>query len=355
MGTFSIRTQTFRLGLADYRALWLAELRRPSRMLLILFIVFELACGIPFLVGGDDLLNGRCMSYLLTLFACLGLSIGAVVLVFTLSWQQHRQNPVMTGDRIMILDTNAIRLIGHGLDTRHAWSAVSGVDRGRRHLFFYMPGQPTLVVPKRALASPDEADRLVTAARTAIRAARKNPAALPPPGDALDNRDLWRGAAYRMVLQRPLKYMLLRLLTVAILLPTFTMLGLVIVSGGQVLALPDRLIIFPALIAMFAIIFLVMLPLLWLALRRLPHLQGEREVCFTRDYVRSTGRYVDVRLDWSNVRGVSHTQGVFIFQVATGWFHIPASAFATKTQAMAFYSQAVAFWRAAEARRELHP
>lgn len=354
MGTFSIRTQTFRLGLADYRALWLAEARRPSRMLLILFIVFELACGIPVLVGGNDLLDGRCLSYLSTLFACLGLSACAVILVFTLSWRQRRQDPVMTADRIVILDTNAIRLIGHGLDTRQAWSAVSGVDRGRRHLFFYTPGQPTLVVPKRALASPDEADRLVTTARTAIRAARKNLATLPALGEALDNRDLWRTGPYRMVLQRPLKYMVLRLLAVAVLLPTLWMLGLVVVSGGKILTLPDRLIIFPALIAMFAIAVLVMLPLLWLVVRRLPHLQGDREVCFTRDYVRCTGRYVDVRLDWSNVRDVSHTQGVFIFRAATGWFHIPTTTFATKAQATAFYTQAVAFWRAAEAQRELH-
>jgi len=76
-----------------------------------------------------------------------------------------------------------------------------------------------------------------------------------------------------------------------------------------------------------------------------------RDMGFTRDYIRCTTAAFDIRVDWANIRSVHRIGVIFTFRFSTGRFDVPASAFATRAEAMAFFTQAVAFWRAAEARR----
>ena len=343
MSEFSIRTKTFRLGLEDYRALWLAQAVRPLRILFVL--VLGVAFGIPVLTG-----NGS-PRYLWMLAVYLVAAGGLTILALILLCRRLRRDPLASGERIIILESAAVRLIGYGFDTRWAWSAVDGISQDRGHLFIFTPGQDALIVPKRALASPDESRRLVKLARAAIRSSRRPLSALPPLVEPPDNRELWRSRPYRMVLQRPLQQALLKLLAIAVLLPCTSLLVLIVTSGGNIMRHLDYLVVIPILMVPYAGGLLVTLLILWLVFRRLPYRRGEREVCFTRDYVRSTGPLIDSRVDWVNVREVHQTSGMFLFRLANGWFHIPASAFASPAQATAFFTQAVAFWRAAEARR----
>jgi len=272
MGAFSIRTKTFRLGLADYRALWLVEAGRAF-LYPLLGLVF-LAPALTAYLRHTDV-----RTYLWAQSALLGLFvpfvIGLAVLDRVIHWRKHRRNPVMTGERIMLFDDGAVRLIGDGFDTRWTWLHFSRARLGRNHLFIYSSSHRVCILPRSAFAAPHDMERLAEAAGGAIRVARQAAAPLPSLPEAPDSREIWRS------------------------LP---------VAG--------------------------------------------RDVCFTRDYVRSTGPTLDSRSGWDHVRKVGRRRSRIIFDLLSGQFIVPASAFATPAQATAFYAQAVAFWRAAQARQK---
>jgi len=238
-------------------------------------------------------------------------------------------------------------LIGYGCDIRQSWTAFSRVYRSGSYLFLHAPGQPTYIIPERALASPSDLGRLASLGR----AARKTSPDLQRLPETPDSREIWRSDRYKMVLYRPLGHGFLRLLTMTLLVLGLTWLGAVMQSGPQILTRTDIQVFFLAMAALFFLAYLVMVPAIWLVFRRRPDLRGDREISFTRDYVRSTTSVFDSRVDWVNVRKVYRASNVFTFILTTGRIHVPASAFATPAQAMAFYTQAVAFWHAAEARR----
>ncbi len=289
MSEFSIRTKTFRLGLEDYRALWWAQFAGLFASLPLFLFSLYAWVGVPVLSSLDDLRNGRYQTYLCLQLALPAayLAMGAAAMAFR--WRRYSCDPAMSGERIMVLDSGAIRVIGHGFDVRQSWATVRRIRQGRHHIFIHMNSRQIYTLPKRALA-PDDASRLTNTLGVAIRSARKAPSALAPLAETPDTRELWRSRPYR--------------LTHAI-------------SHA----------------------------------RMFTGLRAEREVCFTRDYVRCTAPAFDTRVDWTNVRSVRRIGGVVAFNLGSGRFVVPASAFATPAEATAFFTQAVAFWRAAEARR----
>ncbi len=351
MSEFSIRTKPFRLGLADYRALWLAEFGRAFTVpQLALAILYGLAV-VPLTWTLSDLLDGDIEPYLGFQAAWLAVFAGLMALICVALWRRDRRDPVMTGERLMVFDDGAVRLVAPGYDVRQSWAGFSQVRQGRHHIFLYMRGQQAYIIPKSALASPGDAQRLMTAARAAIRAARKTPAALPPLPETPDNRDIWRSHPYRLTFR--IVYGRLLQPGGGLVLVVFGLALLAIATyawQSNLATREDILILFaiPTAIVVFAHLIFV---LAWLIVRGRPDMRGLREVCFTRDYVRCTGPAFDVRVDWDNIRGVHHAAGIFAFRFRTGRFDVPAQAFAAPAEATAFFTQAVAFWRAAEARR----
>ena len=348
MSEFSIRTKTFRLGLKDYRALWLAEAGRlfvnPMGLLALCIWV-----GAPLLLSLDDLRSGHDLTHL-----CAPLLWPVVVLALAaaslgLRWRRYRRDPMMSGDRIMVLDSGAIRVIGHGFDVRQGWATVHRIRHGRHHVFIHMNSQHIYIVPRRAL-SPDDIGRLTDTVGAAIRAARAAPAALAPLAETPDARDLWRSHPYRLTFAviharifRPLWAIVFCVLGAAIL-------GLTVSVWREGIGrLADLTWIYAIVATLVLIVFSLLLS--GLIVRAQKRSRGERETCFTRDYVRCTGPGFDSRVDWGNVHSVRRLGGIFVFRFGSGRFDVPTSAFATPAQATAFFTQAVAFWRAAEARR----
>ncbi len=355
MNEFSIRTQPFRLGAAHDRALWLAQAVRAPMVwfwalwtvdwAVVIFIQLKLA-----IVDHDRNAVVLGFSFVPPVFMCLSAAI------LYIAQRRDSRDPVHSGDQLMILDNSAVRVVGYGFDTRQTWAAFNRVYRSGNRLFLHAPGRRPYIVPKRALeqglASPDDWSALATAARAAMQAARRASPPLPPLQDPPDNRDLWRSRPFQMSLYYPPGVMILRMLAGAMLIPSAAFLFAIAQFGFEIVAEPDWWSFLLCLTAACLVYGLAMLLLVRQALKRRVDLKGDREICFTRDYVRSTTRAFDSRVDWVNVRRVYRSSGVFYFRMKTGLFHVPASAFATKAEAMAFFTQAVAFWRAAEARRQ---
>ena len=352
MSQFSIRTQPFRLGLADYRALWLAEVGRVFLNLPLFLIAVYSLVGLPVLWTLSDLLDGRIRSYLYAQAAWLVVEGGLLLGVALSQWRRYRHDPVMTGERIMVLDAGAVRLIGYGFDARQAWAAFAQVRQGRDHLFIYMRSHQAYIVPKRALASPEDAARLVSNARDAIRAARQAPAVLPPLPEAPDNREIWRSRPYRRTFILAFPQVLSRLWPIALL--AIGMVALCAAADVWLKGLdnPAPLFALATVAGMVLVLPVAGTFLSWLVVRNRPELRGDRETVFTRDHVRFTSAAIDSRTDWANVRKVYRIRGAVVFRLGTnGRIDVPLSAFDTPAQAMAYFTQAVAFWRAAQARR----
>jgi len=85
--------------------------------------------------------------------------------------------------------------------------------------------------------------------------------------------------------------------------------------------------------------------------RRRPGARGQREVSFTRDYLRCTSPAFDLRLDWAHIRDVYAVPGAIVFRLPAGRLSVPRSAFASRPEATAFLTQAIAFWHATKARQ----
>ena len=190
MSEFSIRTKPFRLDWKDYLALSLGL--APFRILPVIGACtgLLLLIGLPFLLKGEPGLHLWAQVFL------PGLLIAGFTGNLFEQLQRYRREPMLHGERIMILNDGAVRLAGHGYDIRQTWAAFHKVRHSRNHIFLHMPGDRVHMLPKRALATPQEAARVLTLARSAIKAARTTPSALPPLPEALDNRELWVSQPY---------------------------------------------------------------------------------------------------------------------------------------------------------------
>jgi len=352
MSAFSIRTKPFRLDWADYRALYLTQILRFLTVFPLAVVPLFFGFAFPLLESLGDLQAGLWHKWLLTQLSVLAFYAVAAFAGACALWLRLRRDPAMTGERLMVLDSGAVRLVGPGFDVREAWPLFRGVRQSRHHIFLCQPGTRAYVLPKRALSSPDDAVRLMVAVPGAILAARRAPAPLSDLPEAPDNRDLWRSHAFTMALDRPLSRVLQNLGTAALAVLGVSLV-VAIARSWPVFVFDPRPLW--GLFAIAAIVFVPLLavaPIVWSVMRRRPDRRDARVVCFTRDYVRSTSATADRRADWGLVREVDHMSGTFVFRMAIGVVCIPASAFATKAEAMAFYAQAVAFWRAAQARRQ---
>ncbi len=351
MSEFSIRTKTFRLGLADHLALYLAQVLGPATNLPLALPVLSLGLGFPVLETLHDLRAGRCQTYLLIQFIVLAVYALTAAAGALIVRRNYPRDVAMNGERIMVMDANAVRLIGPGFDVRQSWALFSRVRQDRHRIFLCLRSLRVHAIPKQAFASLEDAERLTTFARTAIRTARRAPASLPPLPEAPDNREIWRGRPFSMALDRPLGRQLQKLGATALGAVGFTLLVAAAQSWRRAIFDPaGLLLLFGVMMAIF-LPALALLPVVWFIMSQQPDRRGPREVVFTRDYVRCTAAAVDTRADWSLVRDIERSSGTFVFRLAIGVFCIPASAFATRAQATAFFTQAVAFWRAAQARR----
>ncbi len=196
MGTFSIRTQTFRLEWADYLAMRLSALSLALTTFPSVLAVAGVFIGIPLLIDLPDLLKGKPMVYFCAQATLLGLSIAAGTADLFKLHRLYRREPMMHGERLMILDDGAVRLTGQGYDIRQSWAAFSRVRHSRHHIFLLMPHGRVHALPKRALATPQAAVRLLTLARAATQAARETRLALPPLPETPDNRERWQSLPY---------------------------------------------------------------------------------------------------------------------------------------------------------------
>lgn len=191
MDTFSIRTQTFRLGLADYRAAWLSpRINAPA-------FIGSLGpfIAVPLALGWSDLRRGHTLTCLLAAAIYLGISLAASAIQLSVLWSRYRRTAMMTGERLMILDRDAVRLIGPGFDISQAWSRFFRLYQGRRHLFLLMRNYQAYVIPKKALDG-DDAARLYVCARAAMRKDRPAQKTLPMLTETLDNREIWLARPY---------------------------------------------------------------------------------------------------------------------------------------------------------------
>ncbi len=349
MSEFSIRTQPFRLGLADYRALWLAEFRRvlasPTA-----WLAFGIWFGAPLLLSLDDLHDGRYPTYMWVPLAVVAFCAVTGVAGLAFRWLRYRRDPVMIGERIMVLDNAAIRLIGDGYDVRQSWATANRVRQGRYHIYIHMNSSLIYTVPRRALL-PGDAERLVTTLNAMIRATRRAPTFLSPLAEAPDARELWRCRPYRLTPGILFARLIKTLWTAVIFILGLAMLGLTVDVWLKGIDRFDGMGLVCAAVAVLVFIALG-LGLGLLVVSRQKSAGMTRDMGFTRDYIRCTTAAFDVRVDWANVSSVHRIGAIFTFRFSTGRFDVPASAFATKAEAMAFFTQAVAFWRAAEARRE---
>jgi len=351
MSEFSIRTKPFRLDWADYRALYLTQITHVVTTLPYALPTLFFVFGFPLLESLSDLRAGHYQTYLIvqltTLAVCaLTTAGGALVL-----WHRRGRDPAMNGERIMVMDAGAIRLIGPGFDIRQTWALVRGVRQSQDYIFLCLRGYKAYALPKRAFASAEDAERLAIAARAAIRMARKAPIPLPALPEAPDTRELWRSRPFIMALDRPLGRMLQRLGTRALAVFGCALLIAAMQSWPRGALNAGGILVLFGVLAVIFVPLLALLPVIWLIMHGQPDRRGPREVGFTRDYVRSTGAAADIRADWSLVEDVYRSSGTFVFRLAVGVFYVPASAFVTTAEATAFFTQAVAFWRAAEARR----
>jgi hypothetical protein len=185
MSEFSIRTKPFRLDWKDCLALSLGL--APFRIL----PVIGACAGLLSLIGLPFLLKGEPGLHLWVQVLVPGLLIASVAGNLFELRRRYRREPMMHGERIMILNNSAVRVAGHGYDIRQSWSGFHRVRHSRTYIVLHMPGNRVHMLPKRALATPQEATRVVTLARAAIKAARTTPSALPPLPEAPDNRELW--------------------------------------------------------------------------------------------------------------------------------------------------------------------
>ena len=249
----------------------------------------------------------------------------------------------------MVLDAAAIRVIGYGYDVRQNWVAANRVRQGRHHVYIHMNSGQVYPLPKRALSLGD-AERLTATLNAAIRGAHKAPAALVPLAEAPDNRELWRCRPYRLTLAILLARLAGEQRASILFLLGGALVGAVVDVWLQGIDSLDTL----ALIYAAAVVLVCFLLGLLFGVQILRRRKGSgvtRDMGFTRDYIRCTTAAFDIRVDWANIRSVHRIGVIFTFRFSTGRFDVPASAFATRAEAMAFFTQAVAFWRAAEARR----
>ena len=348
MSHFSIRTQTFRLGLADYRALWLSP--RVNAPAIGARIGYTLA--IPLVLGWSDLRHGDVRTCLFAATIVLILNLASFIGRSLSLWWRYRHNAMMTGDRIMILDDGAVRLIGDGFDVRQPWGRFLRVCDGHHHLFLLMRDNQVYIIPKTALGTAREAKRLVDTARAAIRAAAGRDPVLPSMYEPPEGREIWLSRPYRIRFGLPFARFDRILWSLGLVLAGVVAITLAMDAwtGGHG-ALHEVLGLIGSL-AMGALVMLALLSLIALIVRRRPYSRGEQTFCFTRDYIRCRAAAFDGRFDWDVMRDVRQVSGAYIFRLPTGRFTVPATAFATPAQATAFFTQAVAFWRAAEARRE---
>lgn len=338
MSEFSIRTQPFRLKWADYAAVRLtARFIVPT---LCFYIWLALGIGLPDLLKGD----------LEALLWCLAVSLGCGLAFFAaglfILWLRYRRDPVMNGERLMVLDGGGVRLVGHGVDVRRTWATMSRIREGHEHVFLYMAVSGAYIMPKRAFSSAEEIKRLIGAARVAIRASRTFLPSLPPLPEAPDNRETWLSRPYRPGFV-PSYSRVLTWIFAAVILVMLLAGDVWLVRSGDI---DDTTACVIAILVMAIPLILVAGLGWWLISKRRTKIR-KSVMCFTRDYVRCTSPAFDTRIDWTNIRKVYRVARVFIFRLETGLLHVPASAFATRAEAEAFFAQAVAFWRAAEARR----
>jgi hypothetical protein len=343
MSEFSIRTQPFRIAWADYRALRLS----PRFLLPALGFCLLMPLGIGF----PSLLRGDITTSLYVGLIALGYSVLAALAGLFIVWRRYRRDPVMSGERLMVLDSGAVRLAAYGCDFRQTWAQFGKVYQDRDRVFLQRRDWQVYIIPKRALASAAEAERLVTLARAAIKAARTGPVELPPLPEAPETREIWRTKPYQVTFA----------LICARLLPALGPILLIVCGLAALFAaiMPwldgpfglSGFTLAAVAVAMVLGIAIATFTLTWLIVRRRPHLSLPLNVCFTRDYVRCTSGVFDGRYDWVIVREVRRAPGVFLVHLPRGAYYVPVSAFATRAEAMAFFTQAVAFWRAAEARR----
>lgn len=190
MSEFSIRTQPFRLGLADYCALWLS----PRAVLSGLFFYVFLAVFASLALG---LLDGDIRTCLYGAAAALAYGLVSYGTCLLMLWLRYRRDPVMTGERLMVLDSGAVRLVGDGCDIRQTWEAFSRIHQGRDHIFLHMRNYAVYVIPKRALSALGESRRLITVASAAIRSTRNMRSELMPLPEAPDTRETWLSLPYR--------------------------------------------------------------------------------------------------------------------------------------------------------------
>jgi len=346
MGAFSIRTKTFRLDLADYLALWLS----PRLIAPAVCGGIGLLIALPLALDLSDLMHGDIRTSLVTTAISLTYLVVSFTATLSVRAWRYRRNAMMTGERIMIFDDGAVRLIGPGFDVRQPWTNFAYLSQGRRYLFLVMHTNQVYVIPKAALAGGD-VKRLVACARAALGKDSAAPEVLPLIPEPPDNREIWLTRPYRMTFH--LIFPRLSRLTGPLTLILTGTIGLILASAawmGRRGGLHDALGLAGGL-AIVGLLLVSMLPVITRLNGLRPDVRGERTFCFTRDYIRSIAPAFDGRYSWDTVRQVRRASGAFVFRLASGQFAVPVSAFATPAQAMAFYTQAVAFWRAAEARR----
>ncbi len=348
MSEFSIRTKPYNLGWPDYRVLWLSEYGRA-------FTRFPTAIGtLCALFGVPAMLGFIYKSFAIGVIAQAAVILGyGAILVMTVAglWWRYRGAPVMRGERIALLSHGAVRLIGPGFDLRQTWAAFEFVAETRRHLILRMRDYSSYVIPKSAFASADDVKRLLRVAPAVIRAARRTSADLQPLPESPEGRELWRSRPYRMTFNLAFGRGL-RVIAVVCLIALGC--GLVVLAAQFWLdgrADPHDLTGLFGSIITGMILGLLAAPLSWLILRRRPAFRGDRDLCFTRDYVRYTAPAYDCRFEWVHVRDVRRHANIIVFRLAIGRLSVPRSAFATPAEADAFFTQAVAFRHAMLARQ----
>jgi len=350
MGEFSIRTRPFRLGWADYRALWLAFIGRYFTTFPAVLGTFYVLIVLPVLFG--VLPRASYGPYIWVQAGALAVFLLIALADLFFLHRRYRGIPAMRHERIMVLDSGAVRLIGAGMDFRQVWDGFGSQWQSRRHVFVHLPGLPTYVIPKDALATADDAARLNLQARTLIRQARKTPRVLPPLPETPERRELWRSRPFPLTLGLAYGHAFRAVWTIAL-----TVLGLaaLVLAALRWLAGPvdprDTLILFLSLAVLVVNANAAIFAHWFGRVRWRPATRGLREVSFTRDYVRCTAPAFDLRLDWAHIRDVYAVPGAIVFRLPAGRLAVPRSAFTSRPQATAFLTQAIAFWRAAKARQ----
>lgn len=356
-----IRSRPFTLTMRDYLMVYIGAYLR-------LFVTWPSAATLlPVILGPAAVLawimtrEGRIFDAVISVSGIL--SMWAVVIPgFGLwrTWAAARGNKTLQGSRVATLTDQQFSLEGEAFSTHQAWGNFSGVVETKSKILLRIRSGLYHVVPVSAF--DDEAARraFVAGARQHIRNAGDKTVgnfygpveaeARPAPGGG----DIV-SPPFRLTFGVYSPYFLLLLARATLRGPTLLILVLAFIGlpawlNRDALAAGDWHALTASATATIA--FVLVFPfamLLYSWLRTKKRARGvDRYLGLSREAVRSWGQDHDVTVKWDAVHKVEHRFGLVLLWVGTrGALFVPASTFADKAEADAFYQAALGYWRAA--------